>query len=103
MKNKIIMIPLFILIVIGTIHQIMFSITPLREVPELMSSVRAKEFCSCYFMLNKGKEYCLKSVKKGYPFFDYTINDERKSIHFKNPIAEASARVLNNKYGCSLE
>jgi hypothetical protein len=102
MKNKKFFIPLFLLIFLGAAHQMMFSLTPLKEVPALMSAVRAKEFCSCFFMLEKGREYCLESVKKGYPLFEYEIDEENKSITFRNPIAEGKAIVLNQKYGCKL-
>ena len=102
MKNKKLLAALFILIFVGAAHQMIFSITPLKEVPALMSAVRAKEFCSCYFMLRKGKKYCLESVKKGYPLFEYLINEEKRSIVFENPVSKAQAIVKNDKYGCTL-
>lgn len=102
MKNKIVLIPLFLLIFLGAAHQMAFPITPLKELPALISAVRAKEFCSCYFMLGKGQSYCLESVKKGYPLFEYIIDEEKKSVVFKNPLAHSEAIVLGQKYGCKL-
>lgn len=101
-KNKIFLTVAFLFIMAGAAHQIIFSKTHVKDVPMLMATLRAKEFCSCYFILNKGKEYCIKAVKKGYPLFDYTIDDDKRIVTFKNPIASASAFVTEDKYGCSL-
>ena len=94
---------IFLIVFIGAVHQIIFSRVPLREVPILMSSMRAKEFCSCYFILNKGKDYCLNSVKKGYPLFEYKVDDKNQRITFTNFFAESSAQVIDKKYGCNLQ
>lgn len=102
-KNKTFLIFFGIFIFLGAFHQVIFSRTSLREVPELMATMRAKEFCSCFYMLKKGEEYCLESVKKGYPLFEYKITKETKSITFKNKFAEATAQVENPLYGCSLK
>lgn len=100
-KNKFFLTFTFFLILVGALHQIVFSRIHVKDVPLLMSRMRAKEFCSCYFLLHKGKNYCLNSVKKGYPLFDYRIEEEKKEIVFKNPLAKASAHVVDEKYGCS--
>lgn len=102
LKNKFFMGFALLFILLGASHQIMFSKTHIKEVPMLMATMRAKEFCSCYFILKKGKDYCIESVKKGYPLFDYFIDDKKNIVTFKNPIAEASAFVTEVKYGCSL-
>lgn len=102
-KNNISYILLFLFVFLGALHQMIFSRVPLREVPLLMSSMRAKEFCSCYFILSKGKEYCLDSVKKGYPLFQYEIDDINQKVTFSNLFAKSSAQVLEPKYGCNLQ
>jgi hypothetical protein len=102
MKSKKFLIPFALFILLGTFHQVTFSVTPLRELPMLMSTMRAKEFCSCYFMLGKGKQYCLDSVKKGYPLFDFNIQETDKSVVFKNYFASARAKVEDMRYGCIL-
>jgi hypothetical protein len=53
-------------------------------------------------MLGKGKDYCLDSVLKGYPQFEFTLIESRKKVIFKNPIASASAHVLSDRLGCTL-
>lgn len=89
-------------ILIGAIHQIVFSVTPVKDIPQMLASMRAKEFCSCYYLLGKGKDYCLKSVLKGYPKFDFSISENDKKVTFKNPLGEASAHVISEQLGCTL-
>jgi len=102
-KNKKVILFLSVLIFGGAFHQIKFSRIHIKDVPMLMSSMRAKEFCSCYFILGKDQNYCLESVKKGYPLFDYQIDDANQLVTFTNPVASASAKVTNFKYGCELK
>lgn len=101
-RNRKLILIFSLFIFIGAIHQVKFSITPLKDIPSMLSTMRAKEFCSCYFMLGKGEDYCLKSVLKGYPKFDFILNDEKKIVTFRNPVAEASSQVLDHKFGCIL-
>ena len=101
-KNRKIILAFSIFVLIGAIHQIKFSITPAKDIPLLLASMRAKEFCSCYYILGKGNEYCLESVLKGYPQFDFTLIESSKKVIFKNPIATASAHVLSDQLGCTL-
>lgn len=103
MKNKLLLTIFFVFICLGAAHQIMFSRIHIKEVPTLLSTMRAKEFCSCYFMLGKGKEYCLNAVKKGYPLFEVNINEENKIVTFINPLMKVSAQVVEDRYGCSLK
>jgi hypothetical protein len=102
-KNKKFMASIGALVFMGAFHQIKFSRIHIKDVPMLMSSMRAKEFCSCYFILGKDQSYCLDSVKKGYPLFDYQIDDVNQLVTFTNPVASASAGVTNFKYGCELK
>jgi hypothetical protein len=101
-KNRKLILVFSVFILLGAIHQIKFSVTPLKDIPLMLASMRAKEFCSCYYMLGKGKKYCLESVLKGYPQFEFTLIEKSKKVIFKNPIASASAYVLNERLGCTL-
>ena len=103
LKNRKFLFFLAFFILLGAFHQLKFSRIHISEVPELLTTMRAKEFCSCYFMLGKGKEYCLQFVKKGYPLFNYTINESTKKVTFENPLGKASAAVLEGRYGCSIQ
>jgi len=101
-RNRKIIFIFSFLILLGALHQIKFSVTPVKDIPLMLASMRAKEFCSCYYMLGKGKDYCLDSVLKGYPQFEFTLIESSKKVIFKNPIARASAQVLSERLGCTL-
>lgn len=102
LKNRKFIFVASLFIFFGAAHQMIFSRIPLKDVPQLLSTMRAKEFCSCYFMLHKGKDYCLDFVKKGYPVFDFSISEEEKMVTFSNPLGSASAKVIEQKFGCTL-
>lgn len=93
----------FILVFIGIgFHQYKFSVISLSKVPKLLSRMRAKEFCTCYFLLEKGEDYCLKFVLKGYPQFDFALDKVAQKVTFSNPIASTTAQVVEKQYGCRL-
>ena len=84
-------------------HQYMFSEIPVWKIPKLMSSMRAKDFCTCRFMLSYSTAFCLERVKKGYPLFSYEVDEERKEVRFSNYLADSKAKAHENtRYGCSL-
>ena len=103
MKNKLIISAAFLgACFIG--HQFMFSKIPLWRVPKLMSSMRAKEFCTCRFMLKNSTEFCLDRVKKGYPLFSYEVDEENKEVLFSNYLAVTKAHAhADARYGCSIK
>lgn len=101
MKTKVIIALLLLGGVVG--HQIVFSEIPLWQVPKLMSSMRAKEFCTCRFMLKNSTEFCLERVKKGYPLFEYEVDESAKEVSFSNYLTVSKARAHENpRYGCSI-
>lgn len=80
-----------------------FSETPLWEVPSLLNASRAKEFCSCYFLLQKGHDYCLDRVNNGYPMLGYEVNDQQKLVRFDFLWSSRSAKVESPaRLGCKL-
>ncbi len=102
MKIKLILILILLIAVGAGINIKMFGQTSAWKIPKLMTSMRAKEFCSCYFLLGNKKEYCITKVKKGYPLFDFKIDDQDKSVVFSNPIASTKAKVFSPRLGCKL-
>lgn len=100
--KKLLIISFVLLITLISFHEYKFSVIPLSKVPKLLSRMRAKEFCTCYFLLEKGEEYCLKSVLKGYPQFKFLLDKNFRKVTFENPIASTTAQVVEKRYGCRL-
>ncbi|MGK0366935.1 MAG: hypothetical protein ACI9QD_000066 [Thermoproteota archaeon] len=101
--KKIIVIGFFIGFVLAVIgHQQKFSITPVWQIPNILTAMRAKEFCSCYFLLKNKKAYCLAKVKKGYPAFGHNVDDKNKSVSFTILYATTTSEVKNPRLGCKL-
>lgn len=104
MKTKL-LIGSFLLaaVALGFWHERNHGVIPVWQAPKLLSSMRAKEFCSCRFMLGYEESYCLKRVVKGFPVFDYSIDEANKRISFSNYLSSSSAVVRGPKLGCILE
>lgn len=99
MKNKKLLFISFLILAVYFFANT-FSVTPIYRVPKLLSSMRAKEYCSCHFVLGFEKEYCLKRVRKKYPLFDYRV--ERGDVTFSNPFSSSTARFISTHIGCQL-
>ena len=91
----------FLFLLIG-FHEYKFSVIALSKVPKLLSRMRAKEFCTCFFLLEKGEDYCLKAVLKGYPQFKFNLDKNARKVTFENPVASTTAQVVEKRYGCRL-
>lgn len=103
MRNKFVLLIAFVgASLIG--HQYIFSEIPVWKVPKLMSSMRAKEFCTCRFILKNSTEYCLERVKKGYPLFIYEVDEGNREVLFSNYFTITKARAHEEpRYGCSIK
>lgn len=85
------------------LHLTTFSETAMWEIPSLLNASRAKEFCSCYFLLGKGHDYCLKRVNHGYPMLGYEVSDKQKMVRFDFLWSSRSAIVARpERLGCQL-
>ena len=64
------------------INRVYFSHVAIWEIPSLINGVRAKEFCTCYYIMGKGEDYCIEAVNHGYPMMAYEINEKNKAVRF---------------------
>lgn len=98
---RILLVSVFVVLgLLISVHEYKFSQIPLWEVPKGLSAMRAKEFCTCYFLQKKGEKYCLDFVLKGYPLFEYKLDKKKQRVSFINPMAKSSAGVESNRFGC---
>jgi hypothetical protein len=99
--KKQLLIIFFAIFVLGAyFYQKKFSVITLIEVPKLLVSMRAKEFCSCHLLIENTKDYCLKRIKKDYPLGEYTLETSR--VTFSILGISATAELQNKRLGCRL-
>lgn len=82
-----------------------FSQVSISEIPSFLNSMRAKEFCSCYFLLEKPKNYCLDLIGKGYPISESNIKIDRDSNQVEFTlygIGLRKAKVISKRLGCRI-
>ncbi|MDA8793296.1 hypothetical protein N9N67_08620 [Bacteriovoracaceae bacterium] len=84
----------------GIIHTYFFSETKFWEIPQLTTNLRAKEFCSCYFVMKRSEEYCLDQVKHFLPHGKHKIYEDQKKVTFKFIKSQTSSSFRNENIGC---
>jgi hypothetical protein len=81
-----------------------FSEIPIWKLPDLLASMRAKEYCTCHFSLKKDDAYCKKKISKGYPFIGEQITDKQnRKVTFNILGATATATHVSERFGCLLK
>ena len=92
-------LPLFLF----AVNRIYFSRISVWEIPALINGLRAKEFCTCYFIMQKGKDYCLEAVNYGYPMMGYEINEKNRAVRFDFLWNSRLAMNDSERFGCQLK
>jgi hypothetical protein len=79
-------------------------ITSPKQTLNLITSIKSKDYCSCYFAQNLGSEYCGKWARKDLPDFlvDLEVNQEAKEIIASSVFNQKKARFLGPTDGCQL-
>lgn len=93
----------FSILAIFALNSIYFTRISLWEIPTMLNATRAKEFCSCFFILKKGKDYCLDSVLHGYPMGGFMLDEKNKAVRFDLLWNSRLAIVRQDRYGCQLQ
>ncbi|MBL7664087.1 MAG: hypothetical protein JNM93_03050 [Bacteriovoracaceae bacterium] len=90
MKKKFYLFILFSLIAL---------IYPSYELFDRISRFYAREFCSCYFVLNRSAKYCENEQASKVPIMTYSIDEEFKMIS-ATFIVTRTAIHTGGRFGC---
>jgi CubicO group peptidase (beta-lactamase class C family) len=76
--------------------------TSLINFTKLIASVRAKDYCSCRYVVGQTDVFCTALVKNGFSTIFKAPNDAKRSVVFglAPPVA---ARVTSEDFGCSFD
>lgn len=66
---------------------------------KLLASVRAKDFCSCHFVVGQSVAYCKELVRNGFKVVRMSVNEEEKIATFGLLPAER-AQMTSEEFGC---
>ncbi|WCL49141.1 hypothetical protein [Leptospira sp. GIMC2001] len=75
----------------------------LRAFPSIISSFYSKEFCSCYYVVERDEDFCHNYARQWVPISDFKIDEENKRIIVSGLGRTNSAKFTGSKYGCVLE
>ena len=69
----------------------------------IISSHHAKELCSCLFVMNRNKTWCLEYISYGPPLHLYSIDESNKKVSVRSALIKKSeARFINKDLGCKI-
>ncbi|MCB1141301.1 MAG: hypothetical protein H7A24_01070 [Leptospiraceae bacterium] len=71
--------------------------------PEIISSWYAKEYCSCYYVLKRDKDFCHNLVKQWISISEFEINEKEKMISVTGLGRKNSAKFIDPNLGCRFE
>jgi CubicO group peptidase (beta-lactamase class C family) len=66
----------------------------------LIARVRAKDFCSCYFVQGQTVDFCKELVLNGYPLIHMKIDESARSVTF-GILPARSAHYVSQQFGCA--
>ncbi len=76
--------------------------TDMKNFPHIISSYYAKEFCSCFFVVQNPEAYCHKYVKQYVPISSFSLDQKQKKVTVSGLGQTHSAVFVDRKNGCVL-
>ena len=71
---------------------------------ELITAYTAKQLCSCLFVMERDEDYCRTWTRESPAVATASIDFEEKSVQSEALLVwSATARFVNERYGCVLE
>lgn len=71
---------------------------------ELLTRYRAKDMCSCLFVMGRGKDYCSRWTRQPPNLATYTIDWDRQEVRTQAMMYwGARARFVDEHFGCLLQ
>ncbi|MDF3819484.1 hypothetical protein P3G55_06215 [Leptospira sp. 96542] len=75
----------------------------LSSFPSIISSFYAKEFCSCYFVMELSEEQCHNFARQWVPTSEFQLNKEEKSVTVRGLGRTNTAIYLSETNGCGFK
>jgi len=71
---------------------------------ELVTAYRAKELCSCLFVMQRDEDYCVKWTTASPNIASYSIDHDGRTVETQAMLLwGAKARYVSERFGCLLE
>ncbi len=72
------------------------------EIPGVISSYYAKEYCSCHFVMKQSADYCHKHASQVIPIKGMSIDEANMSVSAWALGKHYTASYLGEREGCTL-
>lgn len=91
-----------LLILVGFSFFILTNFKDLKAFPYIISSYYSKEFCSCYFITNRDKEFCHNYTRQYIPISEFKLDEDKKEVTVSG-LGITSKAKFNSEFGCMVE
>lgn len=82
---------------------VLFNAPKLGAFRKIPAAFYAKEFCSCYFVTERGEKACDNYARTSISVSDVKIDEVKKTVSAKSLTHTAKAKFVSELEGCLLE
>ncbi len=75
----------------------------IESFPKIISAYYAKEFCSCYYVMEQDIEYCHNYTRQYVPISAFQLKQKEKRVIVSGLGHRTSALFTGSRHGCVLE
>ncbi len=81
---------------------VLMNFSHIRVFPSIISSLYAKEMCSCLFVVGRDEKFCHNYVRKYVAISDFKLDAAKRVVTVSGLGRTNSARFVSERYGCVL-
>ncbi len=78
---------------------LLLSTTYYLRIPQTVSAFYAKEFCSCYFVLERDEDFCHQEHAASVPQIGFSLDKENQIVS-SGLIIKSRAKFTGTRFGC---
>jgi len=93
---------IFLILFFGCVIFVAFNFKHFNRFPRIISHWYAKEFCSCFYVMEQPENFCAERTRQWLPIQELKIDAQKKEIWVRGTWTTATARFEGPRYGCRL-
>lgn len=75
----------------------------IKAFPSIISAFYSKEFCSCYFVMERSEEICHNYARQYVPISDFSLDQENRTVTVKGLGRITTVQYQGERTGCVFE
>jgi hypothetical protein len=75
----------------------------LNSFPYIISAFYSKEFCSCYFVMNRSEPQCHNFARQWIPVSEFQLDEQNKTVSVKGLGITTKVEFVSKEFGCRFQ